>query len=342
MFEVLEFSCFERQCEARRYDMKIIRVHQPGGPEAMQLEDAPIPEVGPGQALVKIEAIGINYIDIYNRSGLYKNPLPVTPGNEGAGIVEAVGSGVTEVKVGDRVAWGMDIGSYAQYRVIGANRLVTIPEGLSFRDAASVMLQGMTAHYLTISTYPLKAGDTCLIHAAAGGLGQLLCQLAKIQGARVIGTAGSPEKADVARQAGADEVILYREQDFAARARQLTGGAGVQVVYDTVGKDTFDGSLDSLTRRGMLVLVGQASGPVPPLDPVVLNAKGSLYLTRPTLRDYVATRDELLWRAGEVLGWVASGKLRQTIAGTYPLAEAGKAHEALSGRKTAGKLLLIP
>ncbi|MCL4466851.1 MAG: quinone oxidoreductase, partial [Chloroflexi bacterium] len=268
--------------------------------------------------------------------------LPVTPGNEGAGIVEAIGADVTEVKVGDRVAWGMDIGSYAQYRVIGADRLVTIPEGLSFQDAASVMLQGMTAHYLTISTYPLKAGDTCLIHAAAGGLGQLLCQVAKIRGARVIGTVGSPDKAEVARQAGADEVILYREQDFVARTRELTGGAGVQVVYDTVGKDTFDGSLDSLARRGMLVLVGQASGPVPALDPRVLNVKGSLFLTRPSLNAYVATRDELLWRAGEVLGWVASGRLRQRIDGTYPLAEAGKAHEALSSRKTAGKLLLIP
>ena len=322
--------------------MKIIRVHQPGGPEVMQLEEAPVPEPGPGQALVKIEAIGVNFIDIYNRSGLYKNPLPVTPGNEGAGIVEAVGSGVSEVKVGDRVAWGMNIGSYAQYRVIGADRFVTIPEGLSFQDAASVMLQGMTAHYLTISTYPLKAGDSCLIHAAAGGLGQLLCQVAKIRGARVIGTAGSPEKAEVARQAGADEVILYREQDFVARTRELTGGTGVQVVYDTVGKDTFDGSLDSLARRGMLVLVGQSSGPVASLDPSVLNVKGSLYLTRPSLNAYVATRDELLWRSGEVLGWVASGKLRQKIAGTYPLAEAARANKALSSRKTAGKLVLIP
>ncbi|MCL4531964.1 MAG: quinone oxidoreductase [Actinobacteria bacterium] len=322
--------------------MKIIRVHQLGGPEAMLLEEAPVPEPGPGQVLVKIEAIGVNFIDIYNRSGLYKNPLPVTPGNEGAGTVEAVGSGVAEVKTGDRVAWGMNIGSYAQYRVISSDRLVTIPAGLSFQDAASVMLQGMTAHYLAISTYPLKAGDSCLIHAAAGGLGQLLCQVAKIRGARVIGTVGSPAKAEIARQAGADEVILYRDQDFVARTRELTGGAGVQVVYDTVGKDTFAGSLDSLARRGMLVLVGQASGPVPPLDPGVLNVKGSLYLTRPSLNAYVATRDELLWRAGEVLGWVASGKLRQKIDRTYPLAEAAAAHEALSSRETAGKLLLIP
>ena len=322
--------------------MKIIRVHQTGGPEAMLLEEAPVPEPGTGQVLVKIEAIGVNFIDIYNRSGLYKNPLPVTPGNEGAGTVEAVGSGVAEVKAGDRVAWGMNIGSYAQYRVISSDRLVTIPVGLSFQDAASVMLQGMTAHYLAISTYPLKAGDSCLIHAAAGGLGQLLCQVAKIRGARVIGTVGSPEKAEIARQAGADEVILYRDQDFVARTRELTGGAGVQVVYDTVGKDTFAGSLDSLARRGMLVLVGQASGPVPPLDPGVLNVKGSLYLTRPSLNAYVATRDELLWRAGDVLGWVASGKLRQKIDRTYPLAEAAAAHEALSSRETAGKLLLIP
>lgn len=322
--------------------MQLIRVHQHGGPEVLRLEEAPTPAPGPGQALVKIEAIGVNYIDIYIRSGLYKGTLPLTPGQEGAGTVEAVGPGVEKVKVGDRVAWATVLGSYAQYQVIPAARLVPIPEGLSFQDAAAVMLQGMTAHYLALSTYPLKPGDVCLIHAAAGGVGQLLCQIAKMRGARVLGTAGSPEKASFARQAGADEVILYREQDFAAVARDLTGGAGVQVVYDTVGKDTFEGSLNALARRGYLVLVGQASGPVPPVDLQLLNVKGSLFLTRPSLVHYTATREELLERAADVLGWVAAGTLRVRVDRTYPLAEAAEAHRALAGRQTAGKLLLEP
>ncbi len=322
--------------------MQRIRVHQYGGPEAMQVEEVPTPTPGSGQALVKIESVGVNFMDIYVRGGAYKNPLPLTPGNEGAGTVEAVGPNVSEVKVGDRVAWVNVPGSYARYLVAPAAELVPIPQGVSFEQAASAMMQGITAHYLAVSTYPLGPEDTCLIHAAAGGLGQLLCQIAKMRGARVLGTAGSKEKAEIARQSGADEVILYREQDFVAATRQFTNGKGVQVVYDTVGKDTFDGSLDSLARRGMLVLVGQASGAVPPMDPQILNRKGSLYLTRPTIRDYIATRDELLWRAGEVLGWVAQGKLKLRVDRTYPLAEAARAHEALASRETAGTVLLTP
>jgi len=321
--------------------VKAIRVHETGGPEVMRLEELPTPNPGQGQALVKVEAIGVNFVDIYNRSGLYKNPLPFTPGSEGAGTVEAVGPGVTEVKVGDRVGWAQVGGSYATHVVAPAQKLILIPEGVNWRDAAAVLLQGLTAHYLATSTYPLKTGDSCLVHAAAGGVGRLLCQIAKQRGARVIGTAGSPEKAAIARDGGADEVILYREQDFVAEVRRLTGGAGVQVVYDMVGKDTFDGSLSSLARRGCLVLVGQASGPVPPLDPRVLNTKGSLYLTRPSLGDYTVTREELLARANDVLTWLSEGKLRLRVDRTYPLAEAAEAHRALAGRETAGKVQLM-
>ena len=322
--------------------MQAIRVHETGGPEVMRLEELPTPNPGQGQALVKVEAIGVNFVDIYNRSGLYKNPLPFTPGSEGAGTVEGVGPGVTEVKVGDRVGWAQVGGSYATHVVAPAQKLILIPEGVNSRDAAAVLLQGLTAHYLATSTYPLKTGDSCLVHAAAGGVGRLLCQIAKQRGARVIGTAGSPEKAAIARDGGADEVILYREQDFVAEVRRLTGGAGVQVVYDMVGKDTFDGSLSSLARRGCLVLVGQASGPVPPLDPRVLNTKGSLYLTRPSLGDYTVTREELLARANDVLTWLSEGKLRLRVDRTYPLAEAAEAHRALEGRQTAGKVQLMP
>lgn len=322
--------------------MKAIRVHETGGPEVMRLEELPTPNPGQGQALVKVEAIGVNFVDIYNRSGLYKNPLPFTPGSEGAGTVEGVGPGVTEVKVGDRVGWAQVGGSYSTHVVAPAQKLILIPEGVNSRDAAAVLLQGLTAHYLATSTYPLKTGDSCLVHAAAGGVGRLLCQIAKQRGARVIGTAGSPEKAAIARDGGADEVILYREQDFVAEVRRLTGGAGVQVVYDMVGKDTFDGSLSSLARRGCLVLVGQASGPVPPLDPRVLNTKGSLYLTRPSLGDYTVTREELLARANDVLTWLSEGKLRLRVDRTYPLAEAAEAHRALEGRQTAGKVQLMP
>jgi len=321
--------------------VKAIRVHETGGPEVMRLEELPTPNPGQGQALVKVEAIGVNFVDIYNRSGLYKNPLPFTPGSEGAGTVEGVGPGVTEVKVGDRVGWAQVGGSYATHVVAPEQKLILIPEGVNSRDAAAVLLQGLTAHYLATSTYPLKTGDSCLVHAAAGGVGRLLCQIAKQRGARVIGTAGSPEKAAIARDGGADEVILYREQDFVAEVRRLTGGAGVQVVYDMVGKDTFDGSLSSLARRGCLVLVGQASGPVPPLDPRVLNTKGSLYLTRPSLGDYTVTREELLARANDVLTWLSEGKLRLRVDRTYPLAEAAEAHRALAGRETAGKVQLM-
>ena len=322
--------------------MRAIRLSGPGGPEVMRLVEEPVPTPGPGQALVKIEAIGVNFIDIQVRSGAYTSVPPLTPGSEGAGIVEAVGEGVSKVRVGDRVAWAMVPGSYAEYQTIPVGMLVPMPEGLDFRQAAAVTLQGMTAHYLALSTFPLKAGDSCLVHAAAGGLGQLLCQMAKMRGARVIGTAGSPEKAAVAREAGAFEVILYREQDFAAAARRLTGGVGVQVVYDTVGKDTFDGSLRSLARRGTMVVVGQASGPVPPVDPWTLHARGSIYLTRPALADYIATREEMLWRGNDVLGWTESGQLRVRVDRVYPLAEVAEAHRALAGRPVAGKVLLVP
>jgi NADPH:quinone reductase len=322
--------------------VEAIRVHETGGPEVMRLETVPTPEPGQGQALVRTEAIGVNFVDVYNRVGLYKNPLPFTPGSEGAGIVEKVGPGVSEVKVGDRVGWVAVDGSYATHVVAPAQKLIPLPEGVSTHDAAAVLLQGLTAHYLATSTYPLKPDESCLVHASAGGVGRLLCQIAKLRGARVIGTAGSPEKATIAREAGADEVILYREQDFVAETRRLTGGSGVQVVYDMVGKDTFDGSLSSLARRGCLVLVGQSSGPVPPMDPRVLNTKGSLYLTRPSLRDYTVTRDELLGRAKDVLTWLSEGKLRLRVDRTYPLAEAAEAHRALEGRQTAGKVLMIP
>ena len=322
--------------------MKAVRVHQYGGPEAMQLEALPTPEPGPGQALVDVESCGVNFIDIYKRSGLYKGQLPVSLGEEGAGTVEAVGPDVRDVKVGDRVAWTSVMGSYATHNVIPADRLVPLPEGLKPEDGAAAMLQGMTAHYLSHSTYPLKEGDSCLIHAAAGGVGLLLTQMAKLRGARVFGTVSTEDKAQLARDAGADEVILYTQQDFQAEVRRLTDGRGVNVVYESVGKDTFDKSLDSLAPRGYLVLFGQSSGPVAPLDPQVLNAKGSLFLTRPTLGNYTATREELLWRADDVLGWIADGKLKLRVDRTYPLAEAAHAHEALAGRQTSGKVLLKP
>jgi NADPH:quinone reductase len=322
--------------------MKAIRVHQYGGPEVMQLEELPTPEPGPGQALVNVEACGVNFIDIYKRSGLYKGQLPISLGEEGAGTVEAVGPDVRDVKVGDRVAWTSVMGSYATHNVIPADRLVPLPEGLKPEDGAAAMLQGMTAHYLSHSTYPLKDGDSCLIHAAAGGVGLLLTQMAKLRGARVFGTVSTEDKAQLARDAGADEVILYTRQDFQAEVRRLTDGKGVNVVYESVGKDTFDKSLDCLAPRGYLVLFGQSSGPVAPLDPQVLNAKGSLFLTRPTLGNYTATREELLWRADDVLGWIADGKLKLRVDRTYPLAEAAQAHEALAGRQTTGALLLKP
>jgi len=322
--------------------MKAIRVHQYGGPEVMKLEEAATPKPGPGQAQAKVEAAGVNFIDIYQRSGHYKGALPLAMGLEGAGTVEAVGPNVTEVKVGDRVAWTGIPGSYATHNLIPAERLVVLPKELSFRDGAAAMLQGMTAHYLSHSTYPLKPGDACLVHAAAGGVGLLLCQMAKMRGARVIGTVSTEAKAKLAREAGADEVILYTQQDFEAEVKRLTGGKGVNVVYESVGQDTFEKSLGCLALRGYLVLFGQSSGSVPPLDVQVLNTKGSLFLTRPSLFHYVATRQELIQRASDVLGWSAAGKLRLRVERTYPLAEAPEAHKALAGRQTTGKILLLP
>ena len=322
--------------------MQAIRVHQYGGPEAMELESLPIPTPGPGQALVNVQAAGVNFIDIYQRSGAYKLPLPLGLGLEGAGTVESVGEGVTSVKAGDRVAWTQIAGSYATHNVVPADRLVALPDSLSFKDGAAAMLQGMTAHYLIHSTFPLKAGDTALIQAAAGGVGLLFCQMAKMVGARVIGTAGTSEKAALARAAGADEVIVYTEQDFEAEVKKLTDGKGVDVVYDSVGKDTFDKSLNCLKPRGMLVLFGQASGAVAPFDPQILNAKGCLYLTRPRLDVYIESREELVERASDVLGWIASGKLKLRQEHTYALADAAKAHTDLNGRKTTGKVVLVP
>jgi NADPH2:quinone reductase len=322
--------------------MKSIQVKELGGPEKLQLVETETPQPGPGQALVRVAASGVNYIDVYFRTGQYKAPLPVMLGNEGAGTVQAAGPGVSEVAPGDRVAWAMTRGSYAEYALVPAAQLVKIPEGLDFRTAAAVMLQGMTAHYLTHSTYPLKAGDTCLVHAAAGGAGGLIAQMAKMLGARVFGTVSTEEKAAVARQHGVDQAILYTETDFEAEVKRLTGGRGVDVVYDSVGATTFDKSLNCLRPRGMLALFGQSSGPVPPFDPAILNAKGSLFLTRPGLVHHLLTREELLWRAGDVLGWTASGKLKPRIDRAYPLADAAAAHRDLEARRTAGKLLLIP
>ncbi len=322
--------------------MKAIRVHAVGGPDVLRYEETPVPPAGPGQALIEIEAAGVNFIDVYQRAGLYKLETPFTLGQEGAGTVAAVGSGVTQVKPGDRVAYTSVLGSYAEFAVVPAERLVMLPPGVSARQGAAVMLQGLTAHYLATSTYPLKPGDVCLVHAAAGGVGLLLCQMAKLRGATVIGTVSTEAKAELARGAGADHVILYTNQDFEAEVKRITNGAGLQVVYDSVGRTTFEKSLNSLARRGMLVLFGQSSGPVGPFDPQVLNQKGSLYLTRPTLFHYIATREELISRAGEVLGWVATGSLRLRIDREYPLVEAAAAHRSLEARETSGKLLLLP
>jgi NADPH2:quinone reductase len=322
--------------------MRAIRVHTFGGAEALQYEEVPLPTPGPGEARVKIEAAGVNFIDIYHRTGQYKGQLPLTPGVEAAGVVDAVGPEVTEVQEGDRVAYAMQPGAYAEYAVVPAWKLVPLPDTIDTRQAAAVMLQGMTAHYLTHNTYPLRSGETALVHAAAGGVGLLLVQLAKRRGARVIGTVSTEEKAQLARQAGADEVIRYTEQDFVAETRRLTGGAGVHVVYDSVGKTTFDASLDCLRPRGYMVLFGQSSGAVAPLDPQVLNAKGSLFLTRPSLAHYIADRQELLWRAGDLFAWIAAGELNVRIDQIFPLAEAAAAHRSMEGRKTKGKVLLIP
>jgi NADPH2:quinone reductase len=322
--------------------MKAIRIHTTGGPEVMRLEDVPDPEPGPGEAVVRMEATGVNFIEIYQRKGQYPRPTPFTPGEEGAGTVVAVGEGVTQLRVGDRVASETLKGTYAELSKTRAERLVRLPDGVESRLGAAVMLQGITAHYLATSTYPIQTGDRVLVHAAAGGVGLLLCQIAKRRGAWVVGTTSTPEKARLAHEAGADEVILYTQQDFVAEVKRLTAGKGVRVVYDSVGKTTFDGSLDCLMPRGMMVLFGQSSGPVPPLDPQVLNRKGSLFLTRPTIAHYVATREELAARASEVLGWVADGWLEVHIDREFPLGDAPAAHSALESRRTVGKVLLVP
>jgi NADPH:quinone reductase len=322
--------------------MKAIRVESYGGPEQLVYRDVEKPEPQSNQALVKLDAIGVNFIDVYHRTGLYPLPLPFTPGSEAAGTVESIGSEVSEVAVGDRVAYAMAVGSYAEYAAVPAARLVRMPDGIDAQSGAAAMLQGMTAHYLSTSTYPLKTGDTALVHAAAGGVGLLLIQMAKRAGARVFGTVSTEEKARLARKAGADEVILYTEQDFQKEVRRLTDGKGVQVVYDSVGKTTFMKSLDSLAPRGVLALFGQSSGSVPLFDAALLAQKGSLYLTRPSLAQYVLTREELLWRAGEVLKWIMSGLLKLRIEKTFPLNQAAEAHRQLEGRATTGKILLLP
>jgi NADPH2:quinone reductase len=325
-----------------QFTMKAIVVHQAGGAEELHFEETPTPEPGADEVLVKTKAIGVNFIDVYFREGLYPGTFPLTPGFEAAGEVLEVGSEVTEFGVGDRVAYCSAIGSYAEQSSVPASQLIEIPADLDFETAAATLLQGMTAHYLSHSTYPLAKGKTALVHAAAGGVGLLLVQMAKMCSARVIGTVSSQEKIDLARGAGADEMILYTNTDFEAEVERLTESQGVDVVYESVGKDTFDQSLNCLKPRGYLVLFGQSSGPVPPVDPQILNAKGSLFLTRPTLFHYISTREALLVRAGQVLKWVASGKLKIRVGERFALSEAAQAHRALESRKTTGKVLLIP
>ncbi len=322
--------------------MNAIQVSQVGGPEVLQVVHLPIPEPKPNEAVVQIKAAGVNFIDVYYREGRYPAPLPFVPGQEAAGIVTAIGAEVTSVEIGERVAYTGVLGAYADSAAVPVDRLVKIPDQLDFPEAAAAMLQGMTAHYLSHSTYPIKKGDTVLIHAAAGGVGALLVQMAKNLGARVIGTAGSEEKAQLAREAGADEVIVYTKQDFETETRRLTDGQGVNVVYDGVGKTTFEKDLNVLRPRGYLVLFGGSSGAVPPFDLITLSQKGSLYLTRPSLHHYIHTREELAQRAGEVLQMIETGKLKLRIHKTYPLGDAQQAHRDLEGRKTTGKLLLIP
>jgi NADPH2:quinone reductase len=324
--------------------MKAVRVHQFGGPEALVYEEVDDPQPGPGQAVVRIEAAGLNFIDVYHRTGFYKLPAPppFTLGQEAAGTVISVGEGVSEPAVGDRVAFCGVQGAYAEKAAVPAARLVKLPDGVTTRQGAAVMLQGMTAHYLACTTWPLRPGDACLVHAAAGGVGQLLCQIAKLRGARVFATVSNEEKAQLACQCGADEVILYTRQDFAAEVKRATGGRGVQVVYDGVGRTTFDQGLACLVPRGLMALFGQSSGAVPPVDPGRLAAHGSLFLTRPTLGHYIATREELTARADDLFGWLAAGKLEVRIGAELSLRDAAGAHRALEGRQTTGKVLLIP
>lgn len=322
--------------------MKSIRVHEYGGPEALTHEDLPVPEPGEGEVRVRTEAIGVNFLDIYQRIGRYQGTPPFTLGQEAAGTVDAVGPNVMDAKPGDRVAYASVQGSYSEFTIVPAWRLLHIPDGVDVQQAAAVLIQGMTAHYLTHSTYPLKLGETALVHAAGGGTGQLLVQVAKRCGARVLGTASTEEKARLASAAGADEVILYTQADFESEVKRLTDNKGVDVVYDSVGKDTFDKSLNCLRPRGMMVLFGASSGAVPPLDPQTLNAKGSLYLTRPYLGHYTANREELLWRAKDIFSWMAAGELNVKIDKTFPLSEVADAHRYLEDRQSKGKILLIP
>jgi len=322
--------------------MKAVRVHNYGGPEVLTYEEVPVPDPKAGEARVKIEAIGLNFIDVYQRTGLYQLPLPFTLGREAAGSVDAVGPNATEVKVGDRVAYAMEPGAYAEYAIVPAWKLVPVPAKLDSRTAAATMLQGMTAHYLTHSTYPLKQGETALVHAAAGGVGLLLIQIAKRRGARVIGTVSTEEKARLAKAAGADEVILYSRVDFGAEVKRLTGGAGVHVVYDSVGQTTFEKSLDCLRPRGCLALFGQSSGPVPPFDLGKLATKGSLFVTRPTLLHFMSDRSELLDRSNDLFDWIAAGQLKIRIDKSFPLTEVAEAQRQLEARKTTGKVILIP
>jgi NADPH2:quinone reductase len=322
--------------------MNAIQIQNIGGPEALQLAELPIPVPGPGQVLIRVEATGVNFIEIYFRKGTYKTTLPFIPGSEAAGTIEELGSGVTGFKPGDSVASVGVLGSYAEYALVPATQLVKMPDALTPEQAAASMLQGMTAHYLAKSTYPLKEGETALVHAGAGGVGLLLTQMATKIGARVITTVSTPEKAELSREAGAAEVILYSEQDFVAEVKRITNNKGVDVVYDSVGKTTFEGSLACLRPRGLMALFGGSSGPVPPFDLIQLSGKGSLFITRPTLWHYVATRQELEWRSGEVLSSVASGELKLRTEHVYPLADAGRAQADMEARKTTGKLLLEP
>ena len=322
--------------------MKAIQVKQVGGPEAMQLVDLPVPEPKANEAVVKLAASGVNFIDVYFREGRYKAPLPLVPGQEGAGVVTSIGAEVKSLKVGDHVAWTSVQGAYAEYAAVPAEKLVPVPAGVNDRDAAGTMLQGMTAHYLSHDTHVLKPGETALVHAAAGGVGLLLVQMAHNIGARVIATVSTEEKAKLARQAGADEIILYTQADFETETKRLTAGKGVDVVYDSVGKTTFEKGLNILRPRGIMVLFGGSSGAVPPFDLIILSQKGSLYVTRPMLMTYTSTREELVARSSAVFGMIAEGKLKLRIGHTYPLAEAAQAHRDLEGRKTTGKILLLP
>jgi NADPH2:quinone reductase len=322
--------------------MKAIQIQKNGGPEAMALAELPVPEAAAGQVVVKVEAAGVNFIDVYQRNGLYPVQLPYVLGVEGSGTVSEVGSGAGTLAVGDRVAWAAGPGTYAEYVAVPSDKLVKVPEAIGFPEAAAAMLQGMTAHYLALETYPIKKGDTVLVHAAAGGVGQLLVQVAKRRGARVLATVSTEQKAGLARKAGADQVILYTQTDFVEEVKRMTGGAGVHAVYDSVGQTTFLKSLDCLSRRGTLISFGQSSGKIQPIEPAILGAKGSLYLTRPSLFHYIADRVSLERRASDVLGWIAKGELVLHIGEKLPLAEAAEAHRRLEARKTTGKVLLIP